>query len=291
MSISLFLPLLYLLFGIILGRFPTKIIKNRLSSILSKWIIPLVIVYNIATYQEGMLYIMLGMILMMGIIVLIGKYFKIDAIETLCLCYLNIGWLGLPIVATLFGNEAAQVLISAYIGSSLFGNSVGVGLLINDNDFIGRLKKTIISPPVIALIIGFLCLPFKTFILQNLDIVYSVLKIIMGLFGMVILGIWLAETKLNWRDFVKAVIPFTVKVSLFFGLTYLLIQLAMYFNLNLIRNNQETLYLIALLPPAANIIVLETFYLKTGRSAPIIAYGTIFSLIAISIYVSFVLYF
>ncbi|ECQ0328475.1 permease, partial [Salmonella enterica] len=46
----------------------------------------------------------------------------------------------------------------------------------------------------------------------------------------------------------------------------------------------ETLYLFCFLPPAANIIVLETHYMGTGRSARTISCGTCISIIAITIY-------
>lgn len=284
MSFSIALPLVYLFIGILIGKTPFRKIKGTFSVILSRWIIPFVIVYNITTYRDGMQYVMLWMIISMGLIILIGK--RVDnPVWNLCLCYLNIGWLGLPIVATLFGDEAAQVLISAYVGSSLFGNSVGVGLLLNNSNFISGLKKTLKSPPVVALVIGVSGIPLGHFVADYFGEVYFFSKMAMGILGMVILGIWLAEIKLNLNDLKKSIKPFLIKNILFIGIVFLFIQIAAYFDLKLIIENQKTLYLIPLLPPAANIIVLETAYLKTGRSASMIAYGTIFSLIAISIYI------
>nr|WP_180798151.1 permease [Neisseria meningitidis] len=285
MSFSIALPLVYLFIGILIGKTPFRKIKGTFSVILSRWIIPFVIVYNITTYRDGMQYVMLWMIISMGLIILIGKRVDKYPVWNLCLCYLNIGWLGLPIVATLFGDEAAQVLISAYVGSSLFGNSVGVGLLLNNSNFISGLKKTLKSPPVVALVIGMFGIPLGHFVADYFGEVYFFSKIAMGILGMVILGIWLAEIKLNLNDLKKSIKPFLIKNILFIGIVFLFIQIAAYFDLKLILENQKTLYLIPLLPPAANIIVLETAYLKTGRSASMIAYGTIFSLIAISIYI------
>ncbi|HEZ3754890.1 TPA: permease, partial [Neisseria meningitidis] len=207
MSFSIALPLVYLFIGILIGKTPFRKIKGTFSVILSRWIIPFVIVYNITTYRDGMQYVMLWMIISMGLIILIGKRVDKDPVWNLCLCYLNIGWLGLPIVATLFGDEAAQVLISAYVGSSLFGNSVGVGLLLNNSNFISGLKKTLKSPPVVALVIGVSGIPLGHFVADYFGEVYFFSKMAMGILGMVILGIWLAEIKLNLNDLKKSIKP------------------------------------------------------------------------------------
>lgn len=64
MPLSIFSPIIYLLFGLILGKFPIEL-KGRISMLLTKVVIPLVIIYNIATHQSGAFAIMLGIIIMM----------------------------------------------------------------------------------------------------------------------------------------------------------------------------------------------------------------------------------
>lgn len=54
MSFSIALPLVYLFIGILIGKTPFRKIKGTFSVILSRWIIPFVIVYNITTYRDGM---------------------------------------------------------------------------------------------------------------------------------------------------------------------------------------------------------------------------------------------
>ncbi|SPY01092.1 putative permease [Neisseria flavescens] len=58
MSFSIALPLVYLFIGILIGKSPFRKIKGTFSVILSRWIIPFVIVYNITTYRDGMQYVM-----------------------------------------------------------------------------------------------------------------------------------------------------------------------------------------------------------------------------------------
>ncbi len=287
MPLSIFSPIIYLLFGLILGKFPIEL-KGRISMLLTKVVIPLVIIYNIATHQSGTFAIMLGIIIMMFLMLGLSRMVTKDPVQNLCFFYLNIGWLGLPIASTLFGDGAAMVIIAAYVGSSLFGNSIGVGLMAQGQDIKMRIKHTLQAPPVWALLVGILCLPFHNSI-ETLKPVYDVLKFLMGFMGMVVLGIWLSSTKITASDFKSALIPFFIRCITIFVFVSVFIFVCQYYDVALVLNNKPTLYLLCLLPPAANIIVLETHYMKSGRSASIIACGTCLSIVAIAVYVAFVL--
>lgn len=283
MSISILYPILYLFIGLIIGKFYADV-KKSASALLSKWVIPFVIIYNLATYQAGMLTMILAIMVMMTFILSISQWLFKDNIRSLCLCYLNIGWLGLPIVSSLYGDEAAKLFISAYVGSSLFGNSIGVTMLLPQPNFKATLIKILKTPPFISLLIGILLIPYGKEVSVYLHSVYNVAKWLMGFLGMMVLGIWLAHSKINLSDFKREIGYFLLKVSLFGLLIFALIQFAQWQNITLITQNTQSLYLLALLPPAENLIILETHYAKTGRSATMIANGTILSIIAIGIY-------
>ncbi|AXF85302.1 hypothetical protein DTO96_101032 [Ephemeroptericola cinctiostellae] len=287
MPLSIFSPIIYLLFGLILGKFPIEL-KGRISMLLTKVVIPLVIIYNIATHQSGTFVIMAGIIVMMFLMLCLSRMVTKDPVQNLCFFYLNIGWLGLPIASTLFGDGAAMVIIAAYVGSSLFGNSIGVGLMAHGQDIKTRIWQTLQAPPVWALLVGILCLPLHNSI-EALKPIYDVLKFLMGFMGMVVLGIWLSSTKITASDFKSALIPFFIRCMTIFVFVSLFILVCQYYDIALVLNNKPTLYLLCLLPPAANIIVLETHYMKSGRSASMIACGTCLSIAAIAAYVAFVL--
>jgi predicted permease len=277
-------PIIYLLLGLGLGKTSYEI-KETASAFLTKIVIPLVIIFNIVTNRSGVFPIMLGMIAIMFVMLLISKASSRDPIQNLCFCYLNIGWLGLPIASTFLGDGAAMVIIAAYVGSSLFGNSVGVGMLMEDKNLKSRILQTLQAPPVLALLIGFACLPLKGQIEEFCMPAYEILKWMMGFLGMTILGIWLAKSSLKVQDFKTAIIQFAARSFTMFLLLNLFIVICGYYGITLVTENKATLYLICLLPPAANIIVLETHYLKSGRSASMIACGTCISIVAIFIYV------
>ena len=276
---TLFLPLIYLLCGLIAGKL-TWDAKPVLSLLLTKFIIPVVIIYNIATNFSNMGVVLITTIVVMSIMLLTGKFFRINPVNTLCFSYLNIGWLGLPVAASLFGNQAAAIFISAYIGSSIVGNSLGAWLLTGIRF---NIRKLIQMPPVIALIIGCILLPLGKQI-SELDLIYFLAKFLMSFLGMAILGMWLTKSKITLTDIRNTIQTFLKKAAAYFCILSALLGLACLCRQNLILENSAALYLFCLLPPAANIIVLETHYLGTGYSVKPISCGTCISIIAIGIY-------
>ena len=152
---TIFLPIFYLFIGLLSGRLIWDP-KPRLSLLLTKFIIPIVIIYNVSTQFSSMGLVLISTIVLMSVMLIAGKVLKVSPVNSLCFSYLNIGWLGLPIASSLFGSEAATIVISAYIGSSIIGNSVGAYILSGSSFSI---KKLLMMPPVIALLIGFALLP------------------------------------------------------------------------------------------------------------------------------------
>ncbi|WP_374423188.1 permease [Chromobacterium sp.] len=288
MPLSIFAPLAYLLIGLGLGRAPFDV-KARASALLSKWVIPLVIIYNIATHRPGVFTVMAGIAAIMALLLLLGRRISRDPVHNLCFCYLNIGWLGLPVASALFGDGAAMVIIAAYVGSSLFGNAIGVGLLAQGQHWRARLRQTLQAPPVWALLVGLACLPLGPALEHYARPGYEALKWLMSFLGMAILGIWLSGARLRLADFKLALRNFAARAVALALLLSLFILLCGRFDIALVTENRPTLYLLCLLPPAANIIVLETHYLKSGRSAGPIACGTCVSLLAIGVYVAVML--
>ena len=277
---TIFVPLIYLFAGWLAGKTAWDF-KTAASWILTRVAIPVVIIFNIATRFGSMSTIILATAISMFIMLMASRYILRDPIKSLCFSYLNIGWLGLPVATALFGNEAATIVIAAYVGSSIVGNSVGAGML-SDHQF--NLFKLAQTPPVLALIVGAALIPFSQQISLWFDGLYDVAKFLMSFLGMAVLGIWLSKTELTLKDLRQEVRPYLIKSAVMLILISLMIWLARTVDFRLVTENSATLYLFCLLPPAANIIVLETHYLGTGRSARIITCGTCISIIAIGLF-------
>lgn len=282
---SILFPLVYLFAGWWVGRFAWDL-KASASWMLTKVIIPVVIVYNVSTRFGDMESIIvataIGMLAMLGVSRLVTR----DPVVNLCFCYLNIGWLGLPVAGAVFGGDAATIIIAAYVGSSIVGNSVGAAML-SPRAF--GLKKLLQAPPVLALVVGIILIPVGPKVIVWFSDVYNLAKFLMSFLGMGVLGIWLAKTTISLADFRSEIRPFLQRSGCLVVIVTALYWIARTCHQGLITDNPAVLYLFCLLPPAANIIVLETHYLGSGRSARPISCGTCISIIAIAIYVALIL--
>jgi predicted permease len=129
-------------------------------------------------------------------------------------------------------------------------------------DTLSLAKKVVFSPPVIALIISAILRLLQVQNFQEPSWVlhlYQFAKVGMVFTGMCVLGMWLRHTKVEKADLwhsVRVMLP-----KLMFGAI-----------------------ICSCLPPAANIVALETHYQGTGYSARYIAAGTIVSIVVILIF-------
>lgn len=286
MRVSALLPLLGFFSGLILANSSfSPQLRAVFSAFLSRLFIPIVIIYNMVFYQAGSLSLMLfsffSAILLFFIYFLLSK----DRLQALCFSYTNMAWLGFPIAIALFGEEISSAMIAIYVGGSIFGNVWAVASVSTTPLALGDMfKKVLKSPPVVALLLAAL---FRVLQLQTLEdhqwieAIYQFSKWGMVFTGMSVLGMWLRKTKVHWVDLIYSFKIALLKV--FCGLVFC--SFAYYFLA--IANIHEyigVMFLLFCLPPAANIVALETHYQGTGVSAKYIASGTIVSCVICVLY-------
>jgi malate permease and related proteins len=237
------IPFLYILLGYAISSIWDNATKY-ISFVLINILIPSVVFITILTYNGNIIHIVLISYLFSLIIYFISKLlFKKNA-------------------------NAKILQICIYSLNSL-----------SNNLHISPLKRLLTAPPFLAFILG-ISLKFIIGTVQLQDIylnIYLVDKIIMSIFGMGILGIWLQKSpikKEHWKEY------FTFGlIRLCIGFLVSLILLGLSFWIGLISKQEiQQLLLIPLLPVAANIVVLETYYLKSAKSTHVISVNTIFSL-------------
>jgi len=241
---------------------------------------------TILSYQGNIFHIVLLSYLFSLIMYKIADYLYTKhnnkPIMKLCFSYYNIGWLGLPISIYFFGEVVTPIMIAAYIGGMIYGSTVCIYSLnsLSNSNQISPFKKLFTSMPFLS----FLVAVALKFLFGTIDIIeyysqfYDISKLIMSILGMSILGIWLQKSPLK-KEYWKEAIVFSFN-RLFIGFIVLSILLSiMYFSNLLSLEDINYLLIIPLLPVAANIVVLETYYLKSAKSIHIIMINTIFSLI------------
>ena len=277
----LLLPLLSFLTGYFLVEYLKKL-RPVMAMILAKILIPLIIIYHMVFYQQGSIWLMIfSFSASLGLFVFIFLLFR-DRLIALCSSYLNMAWLGFPFAFAIFGADASSPMVALYIGGSVFGNVCAVMALSKEKQSVGAIvKKLIFSPPILALLIAAILSFWNLSGFQDLSIIQAVYvldKWLMTFIGMCILGMWLSKIKIQFVDLIQSFKLAILKLGL--GLICCAIA---YFILPIPAS--VTLFgimlMFFLLPPAANIVALETHYSGTGVSAQYIAAGTIISCLMI----------
>ena len=317
---GMILPLLYLGVGFGLAMLLPEHWGNRLkesaSALLTRWIIPTVIVYIVATSRPELFFMAASTMVLMALLVRCAAFFTNDPVQRLALVYLNAGIFGIPVVASFWGEEAVRLYVGAYIGNSVMGNILGTSLLRGglttdageraassaraaQNSHTtqgaratrsrGGTLRTVLrglrtSPPVIAVAVGLLCLPAGPFLSQHGAGFYRVLTWVFSFVGLMVLGMWLSTARLHRTDLIQALRWALLRVVLVSVYSVGILTAAHWMHthtgvhLDQLLAHPQVLFILGVLPPAANIVILETHYRHEGTAAPIIASGAVVSL-------------
>ncbi|ENX33338.1 hypothetical protein F889_03281 [Acinetobacter colistiniresistens] len=280
------LPIGAFVFGLLIAQFKvSEQTKKILSALLARLFIPVVIIYNMVFYQAGSFAFILFSLISSILLFYLFAYFSKDRLQALCFSYSNIGWLGFPFAIALFGEQVSAAMIALYIGGSLFGNIWAVTAVSKESSNASVIfQKVLKSPPVLALFAALILWLCGIQRLQGnlvLEGLYDVAKFGMSFAGMCILGMWLRYTRVHRADLWLS--TRTLMLKLLCGLvicsvTYYCVEIPQ------IKFLIPVLFFLFCLPPAANIVALETHYQGTGISARYIAAGTIVSCMVIVIY-------
>lgn len=307
---GIILPLIYLGLGLglalLLPERWSTCLKEGASTLLTRWIIPAVIIYTVATSRPELFFVAASTMVLMLLGVLGAGRITGDPVQKLAFVYLNAGLFGIPVVAGFWGEEAVRVYIGAYIGNSIMGNILGTSLLRGDAS-VGRpgagegnapdaqsprnrggtfrtvLRGLRTSPPVIAVVVGLLCLPAGSFLSVHGAGFYRVLTWVFSFIGMIVLGMWLGAAKLHRTDLTRAAGWAFLRAGLVSVYSVGVLALARWahdaagVHFDQLLAHPQVLFILAVLPPAANIVILETHYRHEGTAAPVIAAGAVVS--------------
>lgn len=281
---ALILPLLSFLTGY-WGVQYLKPIRPFLAALLARVLIPVLIIYNMVFYQEGSLWLIAFSFFCSCVFFALFYFILKNKLRALCLSYLNGAWLGIPFALAVFGPQVTSTVVALYIGGSLFGNVCAVMAVSEarqDTRYI--LKNVLFSPPVVALSMAALLSFWDLSHWQQvpwIEILYQANKVLVTFSGMCVLGMWLSNVRISRFDLMRS-------LQLIFcrGLFAVLLCVAAYYYLPIPQQTltYAVLLMFFLLPPAANIVALETYYQGTGHSAKYIASGTLASAILIALY-------
>ena len=281
---ALLLPLLSFLLGYVAVKHLTTI-RPLLAALLAKLFIPFIIIYNMVFYQQGSLWLIALSFCCSLVFFCLFTWLTQDKLRALCFSYLNGAWLGFPFALAVFGPEASSTIVALYIGGSIFGN-VSAVMAVKEGpqapSFI--LKNMLLSPPVVALMIAAI-LSFWDFSAYEqhafVQWLYATDKVLVTFSGMCVLGMWLSKVSIGWVDLKRSLLLILARSALSIPLCFLAYHFLPIPHDFLIY---AVMMMFFMLPPAANIVALETYYQGTGHSAKYIASGTIASALMIGAY-------
>ena len=306
---GIILPLLYLGAGIGLAMLLPEHWGNRLkesaSALLTRWIIPAVIIYTVATSRPELFFMAASTMVLMALLVRCSGFFTNDPVQRLALVYLNAGIFGIPVVASFWGEEAVRLYVGAYIGNSVMGNILGTSLMRRETNTDGLttsrakptrkavthkaavgavLRSLLTNRPIIAVAIGLICLPAGPFLNTHAAGIYRLITWVFSFVGLMVLGMWLSTARLHRTDLIQALRWALLRVVLVSVYSVGVLALARWahdtagVHFDQLLAHPQVLFILAVLPPAANIVILETHYRHEGTAAPIIASGAVVSL-------------
>ena len=306
---GMILPLLYLGVGFglatLLPEHWGNSLKESASALLTRWIIPTVIVYIVATSRPELFFMAASTMVLMALLVRCSGFFTNDPVQRLALVYLNAGIFGIPVVASFWGEEAVRLYVGAYIGNSVMGNILGTSLMRRETNTDGLttsrakptrkavtrkaavgavLRSLLTNRPIIAVAIGLICLPAGPFLNTHAAGIYRLITWVFSFVGLMVLGMWLSTARLHRTDLKQALGWAVLRVVLVSVYSVGILTAAHWMHthtgvhLEQLLAHPQVLFILGVLPPAANIVILETHYRHEGTAAPVIAAGAVVSL-------------
>ena len=301
---GMILPVLYLGVGFGLATLLPEHWGNRLkesaSALLTCWIIPTVIVYIVATSRPELFFMAASTMVLMALLVRCSGFFTNDPVQRLALVYLNAGIFGIPVVASFWGEEAVRLYVGAYIGNSVMGNILGTSLMRRETNTDGLttsrtkpthkaavsavLRSLLTNRPIVAVAIGLICMPTGPFLNTHAAGIYRLITWVFSFVGLMVLGMWLSTARLHRTDLKQALGWAVLRVVLVSVYSVGILTAAYWMHthtgvhLDQLLAHPQVLFILGVLPPAANIVILETHYRHEGTAAPVIAAGAVVSL-------------
>ena len=199
--------------------------------------------------------------------------------------FFNIAFFGIPTVTALFGEDKVSVLICIYLGSALYGDTIGYYQVAKTKYSSGKALKEMLSIPflyvfvagVVSKIVG-LETP------EGVKPVLSVVSFMVSAAGMMIVGFQLADVdfkKIKLMYFLKLLSARTVAAAVILGLIALS---ASFLAKDLEEEDFKMLALVPLFPIAANVTVFAAFLKADEEQSSILVFlSMMLSVILVSV--------
>ena len=252
--------------GFCVGRLSGRDWIGDLSSLLMYVLIPLVVFKNALALDFGAAIgnVALSMTfsaVMVLCAALIVPRLKTDVPRRLAFCafsYTNIGWFGIPTGLALFGPDSLPILVMAYVGGLIFGNTVGFYFVARDRFSVRTsLRKVATTPALYAFGAGLAGQAFGLgdVLAPSTEAPFRLATLAMSGCGMMVVGLGISQVR-----FSAAAIRGTLNLVMARHIASIaaiavVIGLFAIVGVPVGAENLDTVRLLGLLPVAGNIVV------------------------------------
>jgi len=197
--------------------------------------------------------------------------------------FFNVAFFGVPVSQALFGEVGASTVICAYIGSALYGDTIGYFLIARTKEGARKAATKALRVPIVYVVIGAIIAKLAGVTMpEAAKPVLSVAGTLVSVLGMAVIGLNLAETgRDDWRPKLMTRILAVRQAS---GLILLGTALALEAALVGILTPRDRVIvgLVALFPIASNVTLFATL-LDTNRKAAavLVALSSVVSLMLV----------
>ena len=202
--------------------------------------------------------------------------------------FFNVAFFGLPVSQALFGEVGASTVICAYIGSALYGDTIGYFLIARTKEGARKAATKALRVPVVYVVIGAIIAKLAGVTLpEGVAPVVSVVGTLVSILGMAVIGLNLAETgRDDWQPKLMARILAVRQVAAIVLLAAALGLEAAFVGI-LEPRDRIIVGLIALFPIASNVTLFATLLDTNRKSAAIlVALSSVVSLLLVLLVVA-----
>ncbi|PZO75352.1 MAG: hypothetical protein DI640_04890 [Sphingomonas taxi] len=185
--------------------------------------------------------------------------------------FFNVAFFGVPVSQALFGEVGVSTVICAYIGSALYGNTIGYFLIARTKEGTRKAATKALRVPLVYVVIGSLLAKWGGVTMPEAAApIVSIAGTLVSVLGMAVIGLNLAETgRDDWRPRLMTRILAVRQVA---GVILLGAALALEaaFVGVLSPRDRVIVGLVALFPIASNVTLFATLLDTNRKSAAIL---------------------
>ena len=199
--------------------------------------------------------------------------------------FFNIAFFGIPTVTALFGEDKVSTLICIYLGSAIYGDTVGYFQVAKTKYNTSKALKEVAKIPFLYIFVaGIVCKFLDVQTPQFMEGPLSIISLTVTCAGMLIVGFQLADvslTQIRISYYLKLIGVRTIAAVVILG-TLMALEYFIFHRLD--KEDYQMLFLVSLFPVATNVTVFASFLESEEEKASlIVVISALVSLLLVSV--------